>query len=87
MPKCCVRRCGSRRDRLLKEAYASFEKSLYIHNLFKQMRVTEGLLRERFNLDKKAWKEAFKKYGPLKQADFDDSSVSEDVAFKSSYNG
>ena len=38
------------------------------------MRVTEGILREKFKLDKKAWKEAFKKYGPLKQADFDELS-------------
>ena len=36
------------------------------------MRVTEGLLREKFNLDKQAWKEAFHKYGTLKLQNFDD---------------
>ena len=52
------------------------------------MRVTEGLLREKFNLDKKAWKEAFKKYGPLKQMDFDETSMSEDTAaLQSVFNG
>ena len=50
------------------------------------MRVTEGLLREKFKLDKKAWKEAFKKYGPLKQMRSDEKSVDEDVALKSFYN-
>ena len=39
---------------------------MYIHNLFKHLRTTEGVIRERFQLSDHDWRIATHKYGWLK---------------------
>ena len=41
---------------------------MYIHNLFKYLRTTEGIMRERLNLTDEDWKLASEKYAYLKLA-------------------
>ena len=36
---------------------------MYINNVLTKLRATEGILREKFSLSKKDWKEAKFKYG------------------------
>ena len=45
--------------------HSAVKKTMYINNVLTKLRVSEGILREKFELSKKDWKEAKKKYGLL----------------------
>ena len=49
---------------------------MYIHNVFMQLRTTEGVIKEKLELTELEWQVAMKKYGPLQ--------ASEDDPFKES---
>ena len=42
------------------------KKYMYIHKLFKHLRTTEGIIRERLKLTDEDWKVAASKYGYLR---------------------
>ena len=42
------------------------KQSMYIHNLFKHLRTTEGIIRERLQLSDQDWRIATQKYGFLR---------------------
>ena len=64
LPKCCcVPACGSTRARMLGEGYKALKSSMYIHNLIKQLRTTEGIIREKLEINDQEWDKAVEKYG------------------------
>ena len=49
---------------------------MHVTHLLKQMRVTEGIIREKLELDEKEWKKAFAKYSAYTAKMCSDSSQS-----------
>ena len=48
MPACC--KCGGTKGRILGAVHEDMKNCMYIHNLFKHLRTTEGIIRERLNV-------------------------------------
>lgn len=64
MPKCC--KCGGTKGRILGAVHEDMKNCMYIHNLFKHLRTTEGIIRERLNVSDQDWRLATQKYAYLK---------------------
>ena len=62
--KCC--NIGGSKGRILGTVHEDMKNCMYIHNLFKHLRTTEGIIRERLRLTDYDWKLATQRYGYLK---------------------
>ena len=62
--KCC--NIGGSKGRILGTVHEDMKNCMYIHNLFKHLRTTEGIIRERLRLTDYDWKVATQRYGYLR---------------------
>ena len=47
--------CGGTKARILGDTHEKLKSSMHIHNLLKQLRVTEGIVREKLELSELDW--------------------------------
>lgn len=75
-PKCCRDRCGGKRERLLNHAHNDLSKEMYVNNLLGTVRAHTGILKEKFKMNERVWKETFNKHKWYSVNDQDLSSES-----------
>ena len=66
VPKSCRKKCGGTRARLLSQANTTLQKEMHVTHLLKQLRITEGILREKLMKDDLEWHKLSLKYGSLR---------------------
>ena len=65
LPASCKNRIGGSKARILNKEAQKMEKTLHVTHLLKHMRVTQGILMDRLDLDEVKWNKAWKNYGPI----------------------
>ena len=73
MPACC--KCGGTKGRILGTMHEDMKNCMYIHNLFKHLRTTEGVIRERLSISDQEWRLATQKYAYLRNPAHERSKV------------
>lgn len=80
--KCVPRCCRGTKARILSRAHEDLKKEMHVTHLLKQMRVLEGCIREKLEMDERDWKKSFAKfsnYAAKVCSDSDESYVDKEM--------
>ena len=65
VPKCCRRKIGGHKERLLMEAYQKIEKSMHIDKLLRTVLTSKGILKNDIKETKVDWLSAKERYSKI----------------------
>ena len=74
--KCVPKCCRGTKARILSRAHEDMKKEMHITHVLKQMRATEGIIRDKLEMSEKEWKTAFARFSSYSAKFNADSSQS-----------